>query len=248
MTRSLALALVALLALAAFARSQQPPQSYHVAGRIPLAGEGGWDYLTVDTVAHRLYVSRGTHVAVIDLDRDSVVGDIPNTNGVHGIAFVRELNRGFTSNGRDTTVTIFDLKTLAPIAVVKVTGRNPDAITYDPVSRRVFTFNGGGANATAIDPQSGAVVGSGNGSAHAAAVFRVLQWSHGGRRSRRRPGAQDIADRERHGWCCVRPGHGPGGQLQRRGDDDARARGIARQLPRRRDGSAAARRPDDRIG
>ena len=160
MTRSLELALVALLALPAFARSQQPPPSYHVAGRIPLAGEGGWDYLTVDSVAHRLYGSRGTHVAVIDLDRDSVVGDIPNTNGVHGIAFVRELNRGFTSNGRDTTVTIFDLKTLAPIAVVKVSGRNPDAITYDPVSRRVFTFNGGGANATAIDPQSGAVVGS----------------------------------------------------------------------------------------
>jgi DNA-binding beta-propeller fold protein YncE len=99
-------------------------------------------------------------VAVIDLDRDSVVGDIPNTNGVHGIALVRGLNRGFTSNGRDTTVTIFDLETLAPIAVVKVTGRNPDAIIYDPVSRRVFTFNGGGANATAIDPQSGTVVGT----------------------------------------------------------------------------------------
>jgi DNA-binding beta-propeller fold protein YncE len=159
MTRSIGIAvLCALAALAAPARSQDMP--YHVVARIPLAGEGGWDYLTVDTAAHRLYVSRGTHVAVIDLDRDSVVGDIPNTNGVHGIAFVRGLNRGFTSNGRDTTVTIFDLKTLAPISVVKVTGRNPDAIIYDPVSRRVFTFNGGGANATAIDPQSGTVVGT----------------------------------------------------------------------------------------
>src|SRR5439155_11533950 len=152
--------MIGLLALALAVQTTQTPVSgpapYHVIRRIPLAGEGGWDYLTVDTVAHRLYVSRGTHVAVIDLDRDSVVGDIPNTNGVHGIAFVRELNRGFTSNGRDTTVTIFDLKTLAPIAVVKVSGRNPDAITYDPASRRVFTFNGGGANATAIDPQSGA--------------------------------------------------------------------------------------------
>jgi DNA-binding beta-propeller fold protein YncE len=151
--------LLALTVVAApGARCQDP--AYHVVSRIPLAGEGGWDYLTVDTAAHRLYVSRGTHVAVIDLDHDSVVGDIPNTNGVHGIAFVRELNRGFTSNGRDTTVTIFNLKTLAPISVVKVTGRNPDAIIYDPVSRRVFTFNGGGANATAIDPQSGAVVGT----------------------------------------------------------------------------------------
>jgi DNA-binding beta-propeller fold protein YncE len=158
MTRSVGFALVALFALPAFAASQQTP--YHIVGRIPLAGEGGWDYLTVDTAGHRLYVSRGTHVAVIDLDRDSVVGDIPNTNGVHGIAVVRELNRGFTSNGRDTTVTIFDLKTLAPVSVVKVTGRNPDAIIYDPVSRRVFTFNGGGENATAIDPQSGAVVGT----------------------------------------------------------------------------------------
>jgi len=138
--------------------SQQP--LYHVVGKISLAGEGGWDYLTVDTAAHRLYVSRSTHVVVIDLDRDSVIGDIPNTLGVHGIAFVRELNRGFTSNGRDTTVTVFDLKTLAPISVVKVTGANPDAIVYEPLSRRVFTFNGRGANATAIDPQSGAVVGT----------------------------------------------------------------------------------------
>ncbi|MFN2571831.1 MAG: YncE family protein [Gemmatimonadales bacterium] len=158
--------MIGLFALALLVQTQQPAQPaqtrnfYHVVGRIPLAGEGGWDYLAVDSAAHRLYVSRGTHVAVIDLDRDSVIGDIPNTNGVHGIAFVRELNRGFTSNGRDTTVTIFDLKTLVAISVVKVTGRNPDAIIYDPVSRRVFTFNGGGANATAIDPQSGTIVGT----------------------------------------------------------------------------------------
>jgi len=150
--------MIGLLALALLV--QTPQTSYHVVGRISLPGEGGWDYLSVDTAAHRLYVSRGTHIAVIDLDHDSIVGDIPNTNGVHGVAFVRDLNRGFTSNGRDTTVTIFDLKTLAPVSVVKVTGRNPDAIMYDPLSRRVFTFNGGGANATAIDPQTGAVVGT----------------------------------------------------------------------------------------
>ncbi len=150
--------MIGLLALALLV--QTPPTSYHVVARISLPGEGGWDYLSVDTAAHRLYVSRGTHIAVIDLDHDSIVGDIPNTNGVHGVAFVRDLNRGFTSNGRDTTVTIFDLKTLAQVAVVKVTGRNPDAIMYDPLSRRVFTFNGGGANATAIDPQTGTVVGT----------------------------------------------------------------------------------------
>lgn len=156
--------MISVLALALLVQVQpsqaQSPLPYHVVGRIALPGEGGWDYLTVDTAAHRLYVSRGTHVAVIDLDHDSLVGDIANTNGVHGIAFVRDLNRGFTSNGRDTTVTVFDLKTLAPLSVVRVTGANPDAITYDMVSGRVFTFNGRGANATAIDPKSGAVVGS----------------------------------------------------------------------------------------
>src|SRR5882757_7234487 len=156
--------MISVLALALLVHVQpaqaQAPLPYHVVGRIALPGDGGWDYLTVDTAAHRLYVSRGTHVAVIDLDHDSLVGDIANTNGVHGIAFVRDLNRGFTSNGRDTTVTVFDLKTLAPLSVVRVTGANPDAITYDMVSGRVFTFNGRGANATAIDPKSGAVVGS----------------------------------------------------------------------------------------
>jgi DNA-binding beta-propeller fold protein YncE len=153
------LVVVALAVLAATAAPGQDA-TYHVVRRIALAGDGGWDYLTVDTAAHRLYVSRSTHVAVIDLDHDSVVGDIPNTLGVHGIAFVRELGRGFTSNGRDSTVTIFDLATLAPLSTVKVTGRNPDAITYDPVSRRVFTFNGGSANATGIDAETGAVLGT----------------------------------------------------------------------------------------
>jgi DNA-binding beta-propeller fold protein YncE len=137
-----------------------PANSYHVVKKIAAGGEGGWDYLIADTATERLYVSRGTHVMVVDLKRDSVIGDIPNTAGVHGIAFVPALNRGFTSNGRDTSVTIFDLKTLAPIATVKVTGRNPDAIVYDSFSGRVFTFNGGGANTTAIDAATGAIAGS----------------------------------------------------------------------------------------
>jgi hypothetical protein len=134
--------------------------TYHVVKKIAAGGEGGWDYLIADTASERLFVSRGSHVMVVDLKHDSIVGDIPNTPGVHGIAFVSSLNRGFTSNGRDTSVTIFDLKTLAPISVVKVTGRNPDAIVYDPFSHRVFTFNGGGANATAIDASTGTVAGT----------------------------------------------------------------------------------------
>ena len=133
---------------------------YHVVKEIPVGGEGGWDYLTVDTAAHRLYVSRSTHVMVLDTDRDSVIADIPNTLGVHGIALAPALGKGFTSNGRDSTVTVFDLKTFAPLASVKVTGRNPDAIMFEPVSGRVFTFNGGSANATAIDAKTNAVVGT----------------------------------------------------------------------------------------
>ncbi|MFL6215932.1 MAG: YncE family protein [Blastocatellia bacterium] len=143
----------------------QPPQSakpaagYHLLKRIEVGGEGGWDYLTVDSAARRLYVSHATRVVVIDLDKNAVVGEIPNTNGVHGIAIVPELGRGFTSNGRDNNVTIFDVKTLKVISQVK-TGTNPDAIIYDPASRRVFTFNGRSNDATAIDAASGNVAGT----------------------------------------------------------------------------------------
>lgn len=135
-------------------------QGWHVAKKIPVGGEGFWDYLVVDTAGNRLFVSHGTHVAVVDLGRDTVVGDIPNTPGVHGIALAPALGRGFTSNGRDSTVTVFDLKTLAGIARVNVGARNPDAIAFDPFSKRVFTMNGGSANATAIDAATGKVAGT----------------------------------------------------------------------------------------
>lgn len=127
--------------------------------RIPVGGEGRWDYLTVDPAARRLYLSRSTHVMVLDVDSGKVVGDLPDTQGVHGIAIVAELGRGFISNGGANTVTIFDLKTLVPIAQVK-TGENPDAILYDPASKRVFAFNGGSGDATAIDAATGTVAGT----------------------------------------------------------------------------------------
>ena len=146
--------------VAAQATGAAPAGMYHVVKEIPAGGEGGWDYLTVDTAAHRLYISRSTHVMVIDTDRDSVIADITNTLGVHGIAFAPSFSKGFTSNGRDSTVTVFDLRTYAPTATIKVTGRNPDAILYEPVSGRVFTFNGGSSNATAIDARTNAVVGT----------------------------------------------------------------------------------------
>jgi DNA-binding beta-propeller fold protein YncE len=127
---------------------------YHVLGEIKIGGEGGWDYLTVDSAARRLYVSHATHVVVVDLDGEKVVGNIPDTPGVHGIAVAPELNRGFISNGRGGNVTIFDLKTLLATGKVAA-GENPDSIRYDAVSGRVFAFNGRSKNATVINAKSG---------------------------------------------------------------------------------------------
>lgn len=136
-----------------------PKEEYQVLKKITLGGEGGWDYLTVDSAAHRVYISRSTRVMVVDLDTNTAVGEIPNTPGVHGIALIPELGRGFTSNGRDGTATFFDLKSLKPLGSVK-TGDNPDAIIYDPASKRVFTFNGRSKDTTAIDAAAGTVAGS----------------------------------------------------------------------------------------
>jgi len=129
---------------------------YHIIGTIEIGGEGGWDYLTVDSAARRLYVSHATHVAVVDLDSNKVVGDIPDTPGVHGIAIAPELNKGFISNGRGNSVTVFDLKTLKAAGTV-ATGENPDSIRYDSSSGRVFAFNGRSKSATAIDAKAGTV-------------------------------------------------------------------------------------------
>jgi DNA-binding beta-propeller fold protein YncE len=133
---------------------------YHVVKKIPLNNDdGGFDYSIVDAAGRRLYVSHSTHVVVLDADSGAVVGTIPNTDGVHGIAPAPDLGRGFTSNGRAGTVTIFNLKTLNKIGEAKA-GKNPDAILYDPATRRVFAFNNDGDNATVIDGATGAVVGT----------------------------------------------------------------------------------------
>jgi len=134
------------------------PSGYHVVKTIPVGGDGFWDYLTVDKAARRLYISHATHVVVMDTDTYVVVGDIPDTQGVHGIALAPELGLGFTSNGRTNTATIFDLKTLKIIGTVK-TGTNPDAIIYDGFSKRVFTLNGRSHDATAINAMDGSVAG-----------------------------------------------------------------------------------------
>jgi len=144
------------LSLAAMALAAAGP-GYHVVTTYKVGGDGGWDYLTADSDARRVYISRGTHVMVLDADSGKGVGDIPDTPGVHGIALAADLGRGFTSNGREGTVSIFDLKTLAVSSKVKV-GDNPDAILYDPATKRVFTFNGRSQDSTAIDGASGKVL------------------------------------------------------------------------------------------
>ena len=134
--------------------------SYGIVARYAIGGAGGWDYLSVDEKRHRLYVSRGDHVQIVDVLSGKVVGDLPGTPGVHGIAIAGDLGLGFTSNGRADSVTVFDLDTLAVIDTVKVTGSNPDAILYEPFSKRVLTFNGRSANVTAIDAKTRKVVGT----------------------------------------------------------------------------------------
>lgn len=132
---------------------------YQVVKAVPVEGEGFWDYVAVDSDARRIYISHATKVIVIDADSFAVAGEIPDTQGVHGIAIASDLGRGFTSNGRAGTATIFDLKTLKTLGTVN-TGKNPDAIAYDPVSKRVFTFNGGSKDATAFSAADGAIAGT----------------------------------------------------------------------------------------
>jgi DNA-binding beta-propeller fold protein YncE len=133
---------------------------YKVVNTWKLGGDGGWDYLTADSDGHRLFIARATRVMVIDTESGKQVGEIPDTAGVHGVALDSELGRGFTSNGREDTVSVFNLKSLAVEKKIKL-GSGPDAILYDPFSKRVFTFNGKGTDksATAIDAAKGEVVG-----------------------------------------------------------------------------------------
>jgi DNA-binding beta-propeller fold protein YncE len=132
------------------------PGAWRIIGHIHIGGPGSWDYVTVDSAARRLYVSHATHVVVVDLDSEKVVGDIPDTPGVHGIAIAAKLGRGFISNGRSNNVTVFDLKTLRTLRQV-ATGQNPDAIFYDEPTNTVFTFNGRSHDATAFDASTYAV-------------------------------------------------------------------------------------------
>ncbi|MBV9032989.1 MAG: YncE family protein [Acidobacteriaceae bacterium] len=134
-------------------------QGYKVSGEIPIGGSGGWDYLMADSENHRLYVSHGTEVVVIDLDSQKIIGRIGGMNRIHGIAVANDLGTGFISDGGANEVVAFNLKDLSVKGKIKA-GTNPDGIVYDPASKRVFAFNGRSQDATAIDAATGAVAGT----------------------------------------------------------------------------------------
>jgi YVTN family beta-propeller protein len=151
--KSIAVAFIAVWAAIAC----QADEPYHFLKEIPISGEGGWDYLTVDSAAQRLYVSHATKVVVVDLSNDTVVGEVTNTPGVHGIAIYPSGNKGFVSDGRASHVSVFDLKTLQTLATVD-TGANPDAILFEPSQKEVYTFNGRASSSTVLSADSGKVV------------------------------------------------------------------------------------------
>jgi DNA-binding beta-propeller fold protein YncE len=153
-------ATVLVLLVAGVAALAAPEASYKLIKTIPVKGDGGWDYVTVDEAARRVYVSHGNQVDVLDADSYEVKGTIEGTTGVHGIAVAPDLGRGFTSNGRADSVTVFDLKTLKKIGEEVKTGKNPDSIMYEPTTKRVFAFNGRSNNATVIDAAESKVVGT----------------------------------------------------------------------------------------
>src|SRR5436190_1367633 len=155
MRHALAVLFVAGCATFGVLHAQDSP--YRLAHEIVVGGEGGWDYLSVDAAAHRLYVSHATKVVAIDTQANKMVGEVTDTPGVHGFAIAAELGRGFSSNGRENKVSIVDLKTLKTIQKVD-TGENPDAIMYEPARKEVYAFNGRGKSATVIDAQGGHVI------------------------------------------------------------------------------------------
>lgn len=155
------LAFLAII-LCLVAASKAVPQStgssgYHLIKKLKLGGTGGWDYLEVDPATHRLFISRGTHVIVVDPDQGKIINDIPDTQGVHGIALADEFNKGFTTNGHTSDSTMFDLASLKPLGNIK-TDEDTDGVIYDPFSKRVFTFNGDAATSSAVDAASGKLV------------------------------------------------------------------------------------------
>jgi YVTN family beta-propeller protein len=151
--------LAAALGLFATAVLAAPPSEYHIIKNVPVPGTGGWDYVAVDESARRVYISHATQVEVMNADTFELVGTIPNTPGVHGIAIASEFGRGFITAGKSDSVVIFDLKTLKSRGGVKV-GKKPDAILYDAATKHVYVMNGDSDSTTVINAADGKVVGT----------------------------------------------------------------------------------------
>lgn len=149
------LAAVSTASLMGTARADTKPA---ILAEWKIGGKGAWDYLTLDPSGDRLFISRQTRVDVVDTHAGKLIGSIENTNGVHGIALAVDTGRGYTSNGKSDSVTVFDLTTLKTIKEAPVSGHNPDAILYDPLGKHVFTFNGRSKDATVLDAGTLAIV------------------------------------------------------------------------------------------
>jgi YVTN family beta-propeller protein len=152
------LAFALFAACSSHALAAPPSAPMKVISRLPLGGAGGWDYLSFDEQHRHLFVTRGDHVDVVDVDQNKRIGTIPGTQGVHGVALDPSLQRGYASNGQSASLTVFDLNTLAVLATITGTGEKPDAIAYDAASKHVFTFNGKGKSFSVIDPASNKVI------------------------------------------------------------------------------------------
>ncbi len=204
----LALCGVALMALAA-----PPAPQYKVVKHIALGGDGGWDYIAVDSAARRVYVSRSTRMMVVDADSGKLLAEIPDTPGVHGIALAPGLNKGFISAGRANNVVVVDLKTLKATGTVAA-GENPDAILYEPGTKRVFAFNGRSKNVTVIDAAS--LQGAGDHPGFGQTGIRGLRRPRAGFRQHRRQGnrggdrCQGDEGHQRMVDGAVRAAYGPG--------------------------------------
>ena len=155
--RSTGLLLLAALIAGTSADAAPAHSDMQVLHRWKLGGVGGWDYLTLDASGERLFLSRATRVDVVSTETGKVIGTIANTLGVHGIALAEDLQRGYASNGKADSVTVFDLRTLNVIREVKLAAHPPDAILYEPVGKHVFTFNGRSKDVTVLDASSLAV-------------------------------------------------------------------------------------------
>ena len=151
------LPLLVAAALASQGIAAAEPKDYQLLDSNRIGGKGGWDYLSLNAAGTRLFISRGDHVDVYDTAARKVIGTVPDTKGVHGVALIESRDLGFTSNGKGNSITVFELSTLKVLKEVPVSGENPDAILYEPITDALYTFNGKTSNVTVLDAKTYAV-------------------------------------------------------------------------------------------